>query len=83
MDDPRVGGTPTPEEVRTLHRGIMGDQNAQVRADVALFPTADGGAVFSTGLIAWVCALSRANNDNNVSRLTGNVLRRFLDETPL
>jgi N,N-dimethylformamidase len=77
------GGTPTPEEVRTLHRGIMGDQNAQVRADVVFFPTANGGAVFSTGSIAWVCALSHANYDNNVSRLTGNVLRRFLDETPL
>jgi N,N-dimethylformamidase len=77
------GGTPAPEEVRTLHRGIMGDQNAQVRADVVFFPTANGGAVFSTGSIAWVCALSHANYDNNVSRLTGNVLRRFLDETPL
>jgi N,N-dimethylformamidase len=77
------GGTPTPEEVRTLHRGIMGDQNAQVRADVVFFPTANGGAVFSTGSIAWVCALSHANYDNNVSRLTGNVLQRFLDETPL
>jgi N,N-dimethylformamidase len=77
------GGTPTPEEVRTLHRGIMGDQNAQVRADLVFFPTANGGAVFSTGSIAWVCALSHANYDNNVSRLTGNVLRRFLDKTPL
>ena len=77
------GGTPAPEELRTLHRGVMGDQNAQVRADLVYFPTANGGAVFSTGSIAWVCALSHANYDNNVSRLTGNVLRRFLDERPL
>ncbi|WP_158814605.1 N,N-dimethylformamidase beta subunit family domain-containing protein [Methylocapsa sp. S129] len=77
------GGTPTPEELRTLHRGIMGDQNAQVRADLAFFPTANGGAVFSTGSIAWVCALSHAGYRNNVSQVTGNVLRRFLDSTPL
>ena len=77
------GGTPTPEEIRTLHRGVMGDQNAQVRADLAFFPTTNGGAVFSTGSIAWVCALSHNNYHNNVSQVTGNVLRRFLDETPL
>ncbi len=77
------GGTPAPEEVRTLHRGVMGDQNAQVRADLVYFPTANGGGVFSTGSIAYVCALSHANYDNNISRLTGNVLKRFLDERPL
>jgi N,N-dimethylformamidase len=82
-DNLGYGGTPTPEEVRTLHRGIMGDQNAQVRADITFFPTANGGGVFSTGSIAWVCALSHANYQNNVSRLTGNVLKRFLDEEPL
>jgi len=77
------GGTPAPEEIRTLHRGVMGDQNAQVRADLVYFPTANGGGVFSTGSIAWVCALSHGNYDNNISRLAGNVLRRFLDERPL
>jgi N,N-dimethylformamidase len=76
------GGVPTLEELRTLHRGTMGDQNARVRADIAFFPTARGGAVFSTGSIAWACALSHNNYDNSVSRLTGNVLRRFLDPSP-
>jgi N,N-dimethylformamidase len=77
------GGTPAPEELRTLHRGIMGDQNAQVRADLVYFPTANGGGVFSTGSIAWVCALSHNDYDNNISRLASNVLKRFLDERPL
>jgi N,N-dimethylformamidase len=77
------GGTPTAGELRTLHRGIMDDQNAQVRADLAFFPTANGGAGFSTGSIAWVCALSHAGCRNNVTQVTGNVLRRFLDSTPL
>jgi N,N-dimethylformamidase len=77
------GGTPAPEEVRTLHRGVMGDQNAQVRADLVYFPTARGGAVFSTGSIAWICALSHNDYRNNISQVTGNVLRRFLDEEAL
>ena len=77
------GGTPTPEEVRTLHRGVMGDQNAQVRADLVFMPTAQGGGVFSTGSIAWVCTLSVDGYDNPCSRLTENVLRRFLDPAPL
>jgi N,N-dimethylformamidase len=77
------GGTPAPEELRTLHRGVMGDQNAQVRADIVFFPTSNGGAVFSTGSIAWVCALSHANYKNNVSQLTRNVLLRFLQIEPL
>jgi N,N-dimethylformamidase len=76
------GGLPTPEEFRTTHRGLTGDQNAQVRADIVFFETSAGGAVFATGSIAWCCALSHKGYDNNVSRLTGNVLRRFLDPNP-
>jgi N,N-dimethylformamidase len=76
------GGLPTPEEFRTTHRGLTGEQNARVRADMVLFATSNGGAVFSTGSIAWGCALSHNGYDNNVSRLTGNVLRRFLDPEP-
>lgn len=76
------GGVPTLEELRTLHRGTMGDQNAQVRADLVFFPTANGGGVFSTGSIAWACALTCHDYDNSVSRITGNALRRFLDPAP-
>jgi N,N-dimethylformamidase len=76
------GGLPTPEEFRTTHRGLTGEQNARVRADIVFFETSAGGAVFATGSIAWCCALSHNGYDNNVSRLTGNVLRRFLDPRP-
>lgn len=76
------GGVPTLEELRTLHRGVMGDQNALVRADLAFSPTANGGAVFSTGSIAWACALTCHDYENSVSRVTENVLRRFLDPSP-
>jgi N,N-dimethylformamidase len=37
-----------------------------------------GGAVFSTGAITWCGSLSHAGYDNNVSRITGNVLGRFV-----
>jgi N,N-dimethylformamidase len=44
---------------------------------------AGGGAVFSTGSIAWCGSLSHNNYDNNVSRITANVLERFMDDEPL
>ena len=77
------GALPGPEEIRTLHRGVAGDENGQVRADVVFFPTANGGGVFSTGSIAWVTALPHHNYENNVSQLTANVLARFLDPRPI
>jgi N,N-dimethylformamidase len=77
-----TGGLPTPEEMPAMYRGMTGEENALVRADMVFFPTANGGAVFATGSIAWCCSLSHNRYDNNVSRITGNVLRRFLDPTP-
>jgi N,N-dimethylformamidase len=41
------------------------------------FEAPNGGAVFSVGSIAYCGALSRNGYDNNVSRITENVLRRF------
>lgn len=76
------GALPTPEEYRTTVHGLDGEQNALVRADMVFFETAKGGAVFSTGSIAYVLALSHNGYDNNVSRITANVLRRFLDPHP-
>jgi len=35
--------------------------------------------VFSVGSIAWAGSLSHNRYRNNVSQITGNVLRRFLD----
>ena len=50
-----------------------------MRADLVFFETPDGGAVFSTGSIAWAGALAHDGYDNNVARITTNVVRRFLD----
>jgi len=41
-----------------------------------------GAAVFSVGSIAWAGSLAAGGCDNNVSPITENVLRRFLDPAP-
>ncbi|WP_378942322.1 N,N-dimethylformamidase beta subunit family domain-containing protein [Mesorhizobium sp. ANAO-SY3R2] len=76
------GALPTPEEFRTMVHGLDGEQNALVRADMVFFETSNGGAVFVTGSISFVLSLSENGYDNNVSRLTGNVVSRFLDDAP-
>jgi N,N-dimethylformamidase len=53
-----------------------------VRADIVFFETPGGGAVFSVGSIAWSGSLSWNNYDNNIERITRNVLKRFIDPKP-
>ncbi len=53
-----------------------------VRADLVFFETPNGGAVFSTGSIAWAGSLAGNDYDSDISRITRNVLRRFLDPRP-
>jgi N,N-dimethylformamidase len=48
-------------------------------ADVALTTFPGGGAVFAAGSITWTGSLSWNGYDNNVSRMSENVLRRFVD----
>jgi N,N-dimethylformamidase len=59
-----------------------GEGNPFVRADIVFFEGPNGGAVFSVGSIAWGGALSFNGGDNDVSRMTENVLRRFSDPAP-
>ena len=71
------------EDIGHMLLAIGGQDDPQVHADVVFFETPRGGAVFSTGSIGWSSALFHNDHDNNVSRLTRNVLDRFLDPTPL
>ena len=71
-----------PEELLATHNMIDGTTNPLVRADLVFFETAGGGAVFSVGSMAWLCALPHDGYDNTVARMTGNVLRRFADAAP-
>ena len=70
------------EEVRIPHGATDAIQNPEIHADLVFFETAAGGAVFSTGSIAYAGSLSWNDFDNNIARLTTNVLRRFADATP-
>ena len=71
------------EEVPVTRPGLGGTKDPEVRADMTLFTHPSGGAVFSTGSIAWCSSLSWNHYDNDVSRLTRNVLERFVDDQPL
>jgi len=53
-----------------------------IRADMTFFECPNGGAVFSTGSITFCGSLVTNNFDNDVSRLLGNVVTRFLDPEP-
>ncbi len=71
------------EEIYATYPGTGGTENSMVRADMTFFETPNGGGVFSTSSIAWAGSLSHNNYDNNVSKITGNVLDRFIDPKPL
>jgi len=70
------------EEVRVAHGMTDGLSNKQIHADMTFFETAGGGAVFSTGSIAYAGALGHNGFDNVIAKLTWNVLRRFTDPAP-
>lgn len=68
--------------LRTLEELLSHEPYApdpKVRADMTLTPCAGGGAVFSTGSMAFVGALG----DASISRVMRNVLDRFADPAPL
>ena len=77
-----VTETAGPEEVNSLMPHLGADDSEYVRGDIVFFETANAGAVFSMSSISWAGSLCHNNYDNNVSRITENVLRRFLDEAP-
>lgn len=71
------------EEIYETIPGIGGTDQPSVRSDIVLCPLHGGGAIFSVGSIAYTGALSHNGYDNNVARMTGNVLNRFLRPEPL
>jgi N,N-dimethylformamidase len=75
-----------PRVVEELYNNLpmmTGTMDPNVRADIVYFTTKAGGGVFSTSSIAWCGSLLHNDGDNNVSRITANVLRRFSDDDPL
>jgi len=71
------------EEVLSTDEAQGGPVDPLVRADIVFFEGPQGGAVFSVGSIAWLGALSFNHHQNNVSRMTRNVLTRFASDEPI
>jgi N,N-dimethylformamidase len=65
------------EEIDIADSKQGGTVSPLVRADMVYFEGPNEGAVFSVGSIAWIGSLYYNNYENNVSRITENVLRRF------
>ncbi len=59
-----------------------GTPNPNIRADVVFMEGPRGGAVFSVGSCCWAGSLPHNDYENNVSRITENVLTRFLSPEP-
>jgi N,N-dimethylformamidase len=70
------------EETLQPGPGRGGQEHPMVRGDMTFFTTGRGGAVFSASSMTWINSLAHANYRNNVSRITRNVLKRFLDPAP-
>lgn len=60
---------------------LFGALRPDHHADLVLYLRGPG-AVFSVSSMAWAGELSESDFDNDVARVTDNVLRRFLDPTP-
>ena len=71
------------EEVLISDSRQGGTVNPLVKGDLLFFEGPNGGGVFSVGSISWCGSLSHNDYDNNVSRITGNVLTRFASEDPI
>lgn len=70
------------EEMSITVPTVTAPVDARIQADMVFFETAGGGAVFNVGSIAWSGSLSHNGYDNNVSKLTRNVLDRFINPEP-
>ncbi|WP_307786827.1 N,N-dimethylformamidase beta subunit family domain-containing protein [Mycolicibacterium mengxianglii] len=71
------------ELILTNAPGHTGTQNPRIRADMAFHETPNGGGVWSFSSISYCGSLSHNNYDNNISKLTANVLNRFMVDGPL
>ena len=66
---------------RATHPAIMSTMRLPVprASEIVLTAAGTGAAVFAAGSVTWAGSLSHDNYANNVSQITRNVLRRFLD----
>lgn len=67
------------EEIMYPMINTTGTVNRKIRSDMVLFETSGGGMVFSVGSINWYGSLGWDAYENNVARLTWNVVKRFME----
>jgi N,N-dimethylformamidase len=78
--EPEAPWVLVPEERLTHLTNISGESEPElIRSDMVFFETPGNGAVFSVGSITYCGSLLTNNGDNDISRLTRNVLDRFSD----
>jgi N,N-dimethylformamidase len=70
------------EDVPVTHPNVRGTLSDDIRADLCFMETGRGGAVFSVGSMNWAGSLYHQKYDNDVARITTNVLERFRDPSP-
>ena len=70
------------EERKEINAGSTIAGHEKVRADMVFFECSKGGAVFSVGSISWFSCLSFNHYNNNVSKITDNVLKTFSRDEP-
>ena len=76
-------GTPLPTWASgELAAKMRDDYDNKNYASLTFFETQSGGAVFSVGSMAYIGALNHNGFDNDIARITTNVLRRFSDPKP-
>ncbi len=68
------------EDIMITAPGQGGSEQPMVRSDMVLVPYASGGRVFSVGSITWLGSISHNDYDNDVSKVTRNVLENFLSQ---
>lgn len=66
------------EEIMFPMVNTVGTKCDKVRSDMVVYETCGGGSVFSVGSINWYCSLGWDKYENNVARITWNVLKEFI-----
>jgi hypothetical protein len=56
----------------------LGTQTDMIRSDMTYHETSGGGGVFSVGSISWFVAMGWKNYNNDIARITENVLKGFV-----
>lgn len=68
------------EEIMFPMIDTMGPTCDKVRSDIVIFESEGTGLVFSVGSINWIWTMAWNNYDNNVAKMTRNVLQQCLSK---